>query len=148
MRCLDEINRGGWGCIYSHQSLPTRCLLSANRGRSMLLVRTVHPCTSTTEIATVSSNDYINGSKCIKCVVRCQIKQSRMVWTCTLDGSTVHLGRSARMLKMILPNPVIFGFLWFSMGGRSAFEAGRYELGPRWCSLLFRTVRSVNVSFA
>jgi hypothetical protein len=25
---------------------------------------------------------------------------------------------------------------------------GRFELGPRWCSLLLRTVRSVNVSFA
>jgi hypothetical protein len=38
------------------------------------LVRTVRPCTSMSEIATVSSNSYINGYKCIKCVVRCQIK--------------------------------------------------------------------------
>jgi hypothetical protein len=30
-------------------------------GRSAPLVRTVRPCTSTTEIATVSSNGYING---------------------------------------------------------------------------------------
>jgi hypothetical protein len=30
-------------------------------GRSAPLVRTVCPCTSTTEIATVSSNGYING---------------------------------------------------------------------------------------
>jgi hypothetical protein len=31
---------------------------SADRGRSAPLVRTVHPCTSTTEIATVSNNGY------------------------------------------------------------------------------------------
>jgi hypothetical protein len=40
-------------------------------GRSTLLVRKVRLCTSTAEIATVSSNGYINGYKCIKCVIRC-----------------------------------------------------------------------------
>jgi hypothetical protein len=39
----------------------------------------VCPCTSTAEIATVSSNGYINGYKYIKCVVRRQIKQTWMV---------------------------------------------------------------------
>ena len=43
------------------QPLPSRCSLSADRGRSAPLVRTVRPCTSTAEIATVSSNGYING---------------------------------------------------------------------------------------
>jgi hypothetical protein len=61
LECLGEVNGGGWGCIYSHQPLPSRCSNSANRGRSAPLVRTVRPCTSTTEIATVSSNSYING---------------------------------------------------------------------------------------
>jgi hypothetical protein len=55
------MNGGGWGCIYSPQPLPSRCFFSADRGRSAPLVRTIRPCTSTTEIATVSSNDYING---------------------------------------------------------------------------------------
>jgi hypothetical protein len=54
------MNGGGWGCIYSPQPLPTRCFFSADRGRSVPLVRTIRPCTSTTEIATFSSNDYIN----------------------------------------------------------------------------------------
>jgi hypothetical protein len=54
-------NGGGWGCIYSHQPLPSRCSNSANRGRSAPLVRTVRPCTSTAENTTVSSNGYING---------------------------------------------------------------------------------------
>ena len=61
LECLGEVNGGGWGCIYSPQPLPSRCFISANRGRSALLVRTVRPCTSTAEIATVSSNGYING---------------------------------------------------------------------------------------
>jgi hypothetical protein len=36
-------------------------LLSADRGRSAPLVRTVRPCRSTAENVTVSSNGYING---------------------------------------------------------------------------------------
>jgi hypothetical protein len=59
----------------------------------------------------------------------------------------VHLGWSVRTLKMNFTKPVIFGFLWFPMGRRSAPEAGRSELGPGWCSLLPRTVRSVSVVF-
>jgi hypothetical protein len=31
MKCLDGMNRGGWGRIYSHQPLPSHCLLYANR---------------------------------------------------------------------------------------------------------------------
>jgi hypothetical protein len=61
LECLGEVNGGGWGCIYSHQPLPSRYSNSADRGRSTPLVRTVRPCTSTAEIATVSSNGYING---------------------------------------------------------------------------------------
>jgi hypothetical protein len=58
LECLGEVNGGGWGCIYSPQPLPSRCPLSADCGRSTPLVRTVRPCTSTAEIAMVSSNDY------------------------------------------------------------------------------------------
>jgi hypothetical protein len=68
LECLGEVNGGGWGCIYSPQPLPSRCSLSADRGRSAPLVRTVRPCTSTAKITTVSSNGYINS--CIKCIVR------------------------------------------------------------------------------
>jgi hypothetical protein len=58
-----------------------------------------------------------------------------------VDGPTVHTGRSTRTLKMNFTEPVTFSFLWFSMGRRSAPEAGRFELGLGRCSLLFRTVR-------
>jgi hypothetical protein len=61
MRGLDEVNGGGWGCIYSLQPLPSRCSLSADRGRYVPLVQTVRLYTSTTEITTISSNGYING---------------------------------------------------------------------------------------
>jgi hypothetical protein len=61
LECLGEVNGGGWGCIYSPQPLPSRCSLSADRGRSAPLVRTVRPCTSTTEIVMISYNGHING---------------------------------------------------------------------------------------
>jgi hypothetical protein len=60
LECLGGVNGGGWGCIYSPQPLPSHCPLSADRGRSVPLIRTVRPCTSTAEIAIVSSKGYIN----------------------------------------------------------------------------------------
>jgi hypothetical protein len=44
---LNSIEGDGWGCIYSHQSLPSRCHLSATCGRSTCLVWTVAPARST-----------------------------------------------------------------------------------------------------
>jgi hypothetical protein len=39
---LGVLSGGGWGCIYSHQPLPSCCPLSTNRGLSAPLVfRTV-----------------------------------------------------------------------------------------------------------
>jgi hypothetical protein len=56
------------------------------------------------------------------------------------DGPIVHLGRSARTLKIHFTEPVTFGFFWFSPTGRSALGLGR-------CSLLHRTVCSVDLCF-
>jgi hypothetical protein len=65
------------------------------------------------------------------------------------DDLAVHPGRSARTLKMHFTELVTFRFFWFfSTTRRSAPKAGRSELGPGWCSLLLRTVRSVNSCFA
>jgi hypothetical protein len=60
LECLGEVNGGGWSCIYSPQPLPSRCSFPANHERSAPLVRTVRPYTSMAEIATVSSDSYIN----------------------------------------------------------------------------------------
>jgi hypothetical protein len=57
----------------------------------------------------------------------------------------VHPGRSARTLKIHFTEPVTFGFFWFSPTGWSASEAGRFALGLGRCSLLHRTVRSVDL---
>jgi hypothetical protein len=54
------------------------------------------------------------------------------------DGPVVHPGRSARMLKIHFTEPVTFGFFWFSPTRRSTLGLGR-------CSLLHRTVRSVDL---
>jgi hypothetical protein len=61
------------------------------------------------------------------------------------DGLVVHPGRSARTLKIHFTEPVTFGIFWFSPTGRSAPEAGRSALGLGWCSLLYRTVCSVDL---
>jgi hypothetical protein len=61
------------------------------------------------------------------------------------DGPVVHLGRSARTLKIHFTEPVTFGFFWFSPTGRSVPEAGRSALGLGRCSLLHRTVHSVDL---
>jgi hypothetical protein len=64
------------------------------------------------------------------------------------DRPAMHSGWSARTLKMHFTEPVTFGFSSFSTSGLSTPKAGRSELGPGRCSLLLRTVHSVNVSFA
>jgi hypothetical protein len=59
----------------------------------------------------------------------------------------VHPGRSARTLNMHFTEPATFGFSGFSTVGRSALEAGRSALGLARCSLLLRTVHSVDICF-
>jgi hypothetical protein len=98
------MNGGDWSCIYSLQPLPSRCSFSADRGRSTPLVWMVRPCTSTTEIATVSSNGHINGYSAL---MRRQMSDKAVV-----DGPVVHSGRPA-MTKNALYKPVTLGFLWF-----------------------------------
>jgi hypothetical protein len=63
------------------------------------------------------------------------------------DGPVVHPGRSARTLKLHYTEPVTFLVFWFSPTGRSVPEVGRSTLGLGQCSLLRRTVRSVDLCF-
>jgi hypothetical protein len=56
------------------------------------------------------------------------------------DGPVVHPGRSAWTLKIHFTEPRTFAFFWFFTTGRSALGLGR-------CSLLHRTVRSVDLCF-
>jgi hypothetical protein len=66
------------------------------------LVWTIRPSTSTAEIATVSSNGYING---IEYLMRRQMSDKAVA-----DDPAVHPGRSVRTLKMNFTEPVTFGF--------------------------------------
>jgi hypothetical protein len=133
------MNRGGWGCIYSLQPLPSRCSLSVDRGRSASLDQTVRPCTSTTKIATVRVTAI---STAIEHLMRRKMSDKAVA-----DGPAMHPIRSARTLKMHFTEPVTFGFFWFFTTRRSASEARRSALGLGRCSLFYRTVRSVNLCF-
>jgi hypothetical protein len=75
-------------------------IFPANHGRSALLAQMVRPCTSMAKITTVDSNGY----KCIKCVIRRQIKHSQTVRTCPPNGP-----RGQK--KWILPNSTPLGFV-------------------------------------
>jgi hypothetical protein len=77
-----------------------------------------------------------------------------MLGTAVMDGPVVHPGRSAGTLIIHFTEPVTFGFFWFSPTERSAPEAGRSApearqsaLGLGRCSLLYRTVCSVDLCF-
>jgi hypothetical protein len=136
---LDLVNGGGWGCIYSHQPLPSRCpiLLSADgpRARSERSAPIDQRLKMQRSAVTAISTAILH-------LMRRQLsdKASR--------------GRSGRALRTVretaiihFSEPVTFGFFGFSPTGRSAPEAGRSarELGQ---SLLFlRTVRSGDLYF-
>jgi hypothetical protein len=63
------------------------------------------------------------------------------------DDPIVHPGRSTRTLKYILSNPSPSSVSGFSTTERSVPEAGRSTLGHGRCSLLLRTICSVNLCF-
>jgi hypothetical protein len=136
---LVVVNEGGWGCIYGPQPLPSRCSISANRGRSAPLVRTVRPCTSTAEISTVSSNGYINDYNTLN--ASSDVRYGSHGWS-------DHAPRTVREDAIIhFTEPVTFGFFGSALTGRSAPEAGRSALGLGRCLLFHRMVHSVELCF-
>jgi hypothetical protein len=136
---LDDLNGGGWGCIYSHQPLPSRCsiLLSADgppawSGRAAPVDQRLKTQRSTvTAISTAISH-----------LMRRQMsdKASR--------GRSARLARTVREAAIIhFSEPVTFGFFGFSPTGRSAPEAGRSARGLGRSLLFLRTVRSGHLYF-
>jgi hypothetical protein len=112
-------------------------LHSAERGRSARLVRTVRPCRSTAENATVSSNGYINGYIAFNAK---SDKASR--------GRSGRAPRTVREAAIIhFCEPVTFVFFGSLPTGRSAPEAGQSARGPRWSALFLWTVRSADLDF-
>jgi hypothetical protein len=132
---LGEVNGGGWGCIYSHQTLPSRCSIlpiadgpPAWSGRSAPVDQRLK-----TQRSAVTA---------ILHLMRCQMsdKASR--------GRSGRAPRTVREAAIIhFSEPVTFGFFGFSPTGRSAPEPGRSAHGLGRSLLFLRTVRSAYLDF-
>ena len=133
------MNGGGWGCIYSHQPLPSRCsiLLSADgprarSGRSapvdqrLKMQRSAVTAISTAILHLMCRQMSDKGSR------RWSGRAPRMV----CEDAIIHLAE-----------PVTFGFFGSSPTGRSAPEPRRSARGLRRCLLFHRTVRSRDTCF-
>jgi hypothetical protein len=136
---LSVVNGGGWGCIYSHQPLPSRC---------SILPSTDGPPSWSGRSAPVDQ----------------RLKMQRSAVT-TISTAILHLmrrqmsdkasrGRSGRAPRTVretaiiqFSEPVTFGVFGFSPTGRSAPEAGRSARGLGRSLLFLRTVRSVDLDF-
>jgi hypothetical protein len=136
---LDRLNGGGWGCIYSHQPLPSRWafLLSADGppswcGRSAPVdQRLKMQRSAVTAISTA-----------ILHLMRRQMSDRAS------RGRSARLARTVReAAKIHFSEPVTFGFFGFLPTGRSAPEAGRSVRGLGRSSLFLRTVCSENLCF-
>ena len=136
---MDILNGGGWGCIYSHQPLPSRwaILLSADGppswcGRSAPVdQRLKMQRSAVTAISTA-----------ILHLMRRQMSDRAS------RGRSARLARTVREAAIIhFSEPVTFGFFGFSPTGRSAPEAGRSARGLGRSLLFLRTVRSADLNF-
>ena len=136
---MDEVNGGGWGCIYSHQPLPSRCsiLLSADgpparSGRSAPVDQRLK--TQRSAVTAIST--------AILHLMRRQMSDRAS------RGRSGRLVRTVREAAIIhFSEPVTFGFFGFSPTGRSAPEAGRSARGLGRSLLFLRTVRSADLDF-
>jgi hypothetical protein len=129
---LVEVNGGGWGCIYSHQPLPSRCSIlptadgpPAWTGRSAPADQRLK--TQRSAVTAIST--------AILHLMRRQMSDK---------ASHGRSGRAPRMVRedaiIHLAEPVTFEFFGSSPTGRSAPEPGR-------CLLFHRTVRSRDMCF-
>jgi hypothetical protein len=129
------VNGGGWGCIYSHQPLPSRCsiLLSADG-----------PLTWSGRSAPVDQwlKTQRSAVTAILHLMRRQMsdKASR--------GRSGRAPRTVREAAIIhFSEPVTFGFFGSLPTGWSAPEAERSARGLRWSVLFLRTVHSADSDF-
>jgi hypothetical protein len=130
--CLGEVNGGGWGCIYSpNHFLAVAPFLPTSDGPRPWSGRSApaHQWLKSQRSAVTAISTAIKHLMC-----------RQMSAKAVADGPVVHPGRSARTLKIHFTELVTFGFFWFSLTGRSVLGLGR-------CSLLHRTVHSVDLCF-
>jgi hypothetical protein len=136
---LGEVNGGGWGCIYSHQPLPSRCSIlptadgpPAWSGRSAPVDQRLK--TQRSAVTAIST--------AILHLMRRQMSDK---------ASRGRSGRAPRTVRedaiIHFSEPVTFGFFSSSPTERSAPEAGWSARGLRRSLLFLRTVRSVDLDF-
>jgi hypothetical protein len=133
------VNGGGWGCIYSHQPLPSRCsfLRTADgplfwSGRSAPADQRLK--TQRSAVTAIST--------AILHLMRRQMSDK---------ASRGRSGRAPRTVRedaiIHFTEPVTFGFFGSSPTGRSAPEIGRSVCCLGRCFLFHRTVRSRDMCF-
>jgi hypothetical protein len=133
------MNGCGWGCIYSHQPLPSRCsfLPTADglrpwSGRSASADQRLK--TQRSAVTAIST--------AILHLMRCQMSDK---------GSRRRSGHAPRTVCedaiIHFTEPVTFGFFGSSPTGWSAPEAGRSARGLGRCLLFHRMVRSRDMCF-
>jgi hypothetical protein len=137
--CLGEVNGGGWGCIYSHQPLLSRCsILPTADGPPAWSERSapVDQRLKTQRSAVTAI------STAILHLMRRQMSDK---------ASRGRSGRAPRTVRedaiIHFSKPVTFGFFGSSPTGRSAPEAGRSAQGLGRSLLFLRTVHSVDLYF-
>jgi hypothetical protein len=133
------VNGGGWGCIYSHQPLPSRCSILSTAdgppawsGRSAPVdQRLKMQRSAVTAISTV-----------ILHLMRRHMSDK---------ASRGRFGRAPQTVRkdaiIHFSEPVTFGFFGSLPTGRSAPEAGRSARGHRRSLLFLWMVRSADLDF-
>ena len=136
---MGEVNGGGWGCIYSHQPLPSRCsiLPTADGPPSWSGHSTPVDQRLKTQRSAVTAI-----STAILHLMRRQMSDRPSRGRSAILARTVH-----EPAIIHFSEPVTFGFFGFSPTGRSAPEAGRSAQGLGRSLLFLRTVRSGNLYF-
>ena len=133
------MNGGGWGCIYSHQPLPSRwAILPSADGPPSWCGRS----------APVDQRLKMQRSAVTAISTAILHLMRRQMSDRASRGRSARLARTVREAAIIhFSEPVTFGFFGFSPTGRSAPEAGRSARGLRRSLLFLRTVHSGHLYF-
>ena len=136
---MDEVNGGGWGCIYSHQPLPSRCsILPTADGPPAWPGRSAP---GDQRLKTQRSAVTAISTAILHLMRRQMSDKASRGWS----GRAPRTVREAAIIHF--SEPVTFGFFGSSPTRRSAPEVGRSTSGLGRCLLFHRTVRSRDMCF-
>ena len=136
---MDYVNRGGWGCIYSHQPLSSRCSFLPTADGSPSWSGRFAPADQRLKMQRSAVTAI---STAILHLMRRQMSDK---------ASRRRSGRAPRTVRedaiIHFTEPVTFEFFGSSPTGRSAPEAGRSARCLGRCLLFHQTVRSRDMCF-